>query len=150
MVTYLVIGGLGVPSQRSSLSWAIASLLVFTGFVAYVCMIPIIFAIVSELPSSLLRSKSVATARFSYAVINIAANVLTTYQLNPTAWAWGAKTGFFWGGSCVLGLLFVYFAVPEPKDRTVAELDLLFKRKVSARKFAVTEVHVSEVASERD
>jgi MFS transporter, SP family, general alpha glucoside:H+ symporter len=62
MVTYFAIGGLGLPSQRRSLSWAIASLLVFTAFVAYVNIIPIIFAIVSELPSSLQGSKSVATA----------------------------------------------------------------------------------------
>ncbi|KIW99541.1 uncharacterized protein Z518_11280 [Rhinocladiella mackenziei CBS 650.93] len=143
-VIYVV---LGVPPSTSSLSWAIASLLLASAFIAYICMIPVIFAVVSEIPSSLLRSKSVAIARFSYAVINVVANVLTPYQLNPSAWGWGAKSGFFWGGSCILGLLFTYFVVPEPKDKTVAELDLLFKKKVSARKFTKTQVHVSEVAT---
>lgn len=38
--------------------------------------------------------------------------------------------------------MYTYFRVPEPKDRTFAELDLLFERKVSARNFAKTEVDV--------
>lgn len=142
-----IIGGLGVPHPTSSLSWAIASLLVVSAFVSYVCSIPVIFALVAEIPSSLLRSKSVATARFSYTVLNIAANVITPYQLNPSAWNWGAKSGFFWGGSCILGVTFAYFVVPEPKDRTVAELDLLFEKRVSARKFAQTRIEVAEVAA---
>ncbi|GJN80016.1 hypothetical protein PLIIFM63780_003540 [Purpureocillium lilacinum] len=140
------IGGLGVPKATSNLSWAIASLLVVSAFVSYLCSVPVIFALVAEIPSSLLRSKSVAIARFSYTVLNIAANVLTPYQLNPSAWGWGAKSGFFWGGSCILGLIFAYFVVPEPKDKNVAELDLLFKKKVSARKFTAVRVDVSEVA----
>lgn len=143
---WVVLGATGVPHETSGLSWAAASLLVVSGFVAYVCMIPVIFAMVSEIPSSTLRSRSVALARFTYAVLNVAANVVTTYQLNPTAWAWGAKSGFFWAGSSILGLLFTWFYVPEPKGRTVAELDLLFEKKVSARRFASTSVSVAEVA----
>ncbi len=36
--------------------------------------------------------------------------------------------------------------MPEPKCRTVAELDLLFEKKVPARGLAVTTVRVAEVA----
>lgn len=144
-VIYFVLGGLGVPQSTSNLSWGIASLLLASAFIAYIFMIPVIYAIVSEIPSSLLRSKSVAIARFFYAAVNVAANVLTPYQLNPSAWGWGARSGFFWGGSCFLGLLFTYFLVPEAKDKTIAELDLLFEKKVSARNFSKTQVHISEV-----
>lgn len=77
--------------------------------------------------------------------MNIAANVLIPYQLNPTAWNWGAKSGFFWGVSSIFGLIFTYYVVPEPKDRTVAELDLLFEQKVSARKFAQVQVNIADV-----
>jgi len=143
---WIVLGATGVPHRTSGLSWAAATLLVISGFVAYVCMIPVIFALVSEIPASTLRSKSVALARFTYAVLNVAANVLTTYQLNPTAWAWGARSGFFWAGTSILGLLLTWYCVPEPKGRTVAELDLLFEKKVPARKFRNTSVSVAEVA----
>lgn len=37
-------------------------------------------------------------------------------------------------------LIYTYFRVPEPTGRTFAELDLLFERRVSARKFATTDV----------
>ncbi|KIX01876.1 uncharacterized protein Z518_09603 [Rhinocladiella mackenziei CBS 650.93] len=148
---FLGVGGLGIPqstSPSSALSWSIGALLLVSVFVADVTVAPVSFTLVSEIPSSLLRSKSVVIARFSYAALNIVANVITPYQLNPSAWGWGAISGFFWAGSCFLGLIFSYFFVPEPKDRTVAELDLLFEKKLPARKFAKAEVHLSEVAAE--
>ena len=38
--------------------------------------------------------------------------------------------------------MYTYFRVPEPSGRTFAELDLLFERGVSARKFATTKIDV--------
>lgn len=63
-------------------------------------------------------------------------------MLNPGAWDWGNYTGFFWGGICFLCIIYTYFRVPEPRGRSFAELDLLFERKVSARKFSSTHVDV--------
>ena len=61
-------------------------------------------------------------------------------MLNPSAWNWGAKAGFFWAGTCALCAVWTYFRLPEPKGRTYGELDVLFERGVSARKFKTTEV----------
>lgn len=152
-VIMLLVGGLGIAqhaaSKSDSLAWGIGALLLVSLFVANVAVTPISYALVSELPSALLRSKSVVIARFVYAAINIAANVITPYQLNPSAWGWGARTGFFWAGAAVLGWIFVYFCVPEPKGRTIAELDPLFERKVSARKFAKTDVSIVEAVDNK-
>lgn len=38
--------------------------------------------------------------------------------------------------------MYTYFRLPEPNGRTFAELDVLFERRISARKFAETEVNV--------
>lgn len=46
----------------------------------------------------------------------------------------------FWAGACFLLLVWTYFRLPEPKDRTYGELDVLFEHGVSARKFASTRV----------
>lgn len=46
------------------------------------------------------------------------------------------------GGICFLCIIYTYFRIPEPRGRTFAELDVLFERRVSARKFASTEVDV--------
>jgi SP family general alpha glucoside:H+ symporter-like MFS transporter len=45
-------------------------------------------------------------------------------------------------GSCFLCVIYAYFRVPEPSGRSFAELDLLFEKGVSARKFAKAEVDV--------
>ena len=119
-------------------------LMIFT-FV-YDCTIgPVCYSLVAELSSTRLRQKSVVLARNLYNVGSIICNILVTRQLNPGAWNWGAKTGFFWGGSCFLCLVWTFFRLPEPKDRTYAELDVLFENKVSARKFESTVIH--ELAS---
>lgn len=49
-------------------------------------------------------------------------------------------TGFFYAGLTFLLLTFMWFMLPETKGRTFAELDVLFDNKVSARKFAKTNV----------
>jgi SP family general alpha glucoside:H+ symporter-like MFS transporter len=142
-VIMLLVGALGVPQARSdkpAYAWAIGSLLLVSSFL-YNCSIgPLTNTLCSEIPSSILRSKSVVLARWSYAITTIVAGVLTPYQLNPTAWNWSAKTGFFWAGGCLISFIFAYFCVPEPKDRTTAELDIMFERKISARNFSKTPV----------
>lgn len=49
-------------------------------------------------------------------------------------------------GVCFLCLIYTYFRVPEPSGRTFAELDMLFEKGVSARKFATTQVNVFDRA----
>jgi SP family general alpha glucoside:H+ symporter-like MFS transporter len=145
LIIMILIGSLGVPqaqNPKSSYAWAIGSLLIISSFL-YNCSIgPLTNTLCSEIPSALIRSKSIALARWSYAVTTIVAGVFTPYQLNPTAWNWEAKTGFFWAGGCVISVVFAYFMVPEPKDRTTAELDILFERKIPARHFAKTPVDI--------
>jgi SP family general alpha glucoside:H+ symporter-like MFS transporter len=36
--------------------------------------------------------------------------------------------------------VYTYFNLPEPRGRTFAQLDVLFERRISARKFHKTEV----------
>lgn len=61
-------------------------------------------------------------------------------MLGPLEWNWGGKTGFFWAGMCFMLLTWCYFRLPEPKDRTYGELDVLFEHGVSARHFKSTKV----------
>ena len=44
-------------------------------------------------------------------------------------------TGFFYAGLTVLLILFMYFMLPETRNRSFAELDVLFENNVSARQF---------------
>lgn len=63
---------------------------------------------------------------------------MTPRMLNPSAWNWGAKSGFFYAGTCFLGLVWTWFRLPEPKGRTYGELDTLFEQRIPARQFSKT------------
>ncbi|KAF2002488.1 maltose permease MAL61 [Amniculicola lignicola CBS 123094] len=100
------------------------------------------YSLVAELSTRRLQIKTVVLGRNLYNVVGIICSVLSPYMLNPGAWNWQNYTGFFWGGICFCCIIYTYFRLPEPRGRSFAELDVLFERKISARKFAETEVNV--------
>ncbi|KAL2148231.1 hypothetical protein VTH82DRAFT_3943 [Thermothelomyces myriococcoides] len=120
--------------------WAIGSLLLVYTFAYDSTVGPVCYSLVSELTSTRLRTKSVVLARNLYNLMGLVTNIITPRMLNPTEWNWGAKSGFFWAGTCLLSAIWTYFRLPEPKGRTYGELDVLFENRVSARKFKTTAV----------
>ncbi|KAL2440865.1 hypothetical protein ABEF95_007726 [Exophiala dermatitidis] len=72
--------------------------------------------------------------------MGIVVGTMQPRMMNPTAWNWRGKTCFFWAGLNLLGLIWSYFRLPEPKGLTYAELDVLFENHVSARKFKTVKV----------
>lgn len=143
----IIIGALGVPqakSSNSSYAWGIGSILIISSFIYYATIGPLTNTLCAEIPSSLLRSKSIVLARAAYTVTSVAAGVLTPYQLNPTAWNWGAKTGFFWAGGCVISLVFAYYMVPETAGRTTADMDILYEKGTSPRHFSTQSIDFVE------
>jgi SP family general alpha glucoside:H+ symporter-like MFS transporter len=137
-----IIGGLGVPPlvTNGPLGWGIGALMLIYTFVYDLTIGPVCYSLVAELSSTRLKAKSIVLARNFYNMAGLINNALTPNMVNPSAWGWGAKAGFFWGGVCFMCWLWTYFRLPEPKGRTYGELDVLFERKVSARKFKTTMV----------
>ncbi|KAH8697997.1 putative MFS maltose permease [Talaromyces proteolyticus] len=141
-----VIGFSSLAPDHPSRDWGIGSMLIVFTFVYDLSVGPVCYSLVAELSSTRLRAKTIVLARNVYNVGGIIVNILSNYQLTTTAWNWGAKTGFFWGVSCVLCVIWVFFRLPEPKGRTFAELDILFEKGVSARKFKETTVDITETS----
>ncbi|KAK4062797.1 uncharacterized protein Triagg1_9667 [Trichoderma aggressivum f. europaeum] len=56
--------------------------------------------------------------------------------INPTAWNWRGKAAFLWAGTNLIGIVWTYFRLPEPKGLTFADIDVLFERRVPAHKFS--------------
>lgn len=135
----IVVGSCSFAGTKAS-NWAIGGVLIFFVFVYDFTIGPITYSIVAEMSSTRLKAKTIVLARACYNTSNIAVNVLTNYQLADANWAWGAKTAFFWAGTCGLVVIWTYFRLPEPKGRTYGELDMLFEQRVSARKFSSTHV----------
>ncbi|KAJ5133367.1 hypothetical protein N7448_001604 [Penicillium atrosanguineum] len=143
-VMLLIMGFLGlVPSEhRDAASMATGSLMLIWALFYQLTVGTVCYSLVAELSTRRLQIKTVVLGRCLYNIVAIICGVLTPYMLNPSAWDWGNYTGFFWGGICFLCIIYAYFRVPEPSGRSFAELDLLFERGVSARKFAEAEVDV--------
>lgn len=132
----LVIGCLGIISRRNSgAQWAIGSMLLLYTFTYDATVGPVCYSLVSELSSTRLRGKTIVLARNLLNITSIIINIITPRMLNPSAWNWGAKAGFFWAASCALCFIWTFFCLPEPKGRTYGELDVLFESKIPARKF---------------
>ncbi|KAG2413173.1 hypothetical protein HFD88_002362 [Aspergillus terreus] len=140
-ILMLITGSLHwAPEENNAAKWAVGVMLIIFTFCYDITIGPITYSLVTELSSTRLKAKTIVLARAGYNISNIVVNVLTNYQLNSTAWNWGAATAWFWGGTCLCCLVWAFFRVPEPKGRTYEELDMLFERGVSARKFHKTHV----------
>ncbi|KAF2878500.1 monosaccharide transporter-like protein [Massariosphaeria phaeospora] len=89
-----------------------------------------------ELPTQRLRSYTFGLA----AAVGFAGAWLTTftapYFINPAALNWGPRYGYIWFPSCLVAASWVFFFLPEVKNRTLEEIDEMFEARLPARKFA--------------
>ncbi|KAK3686781.1 hypothetical protein LTR37_019460 [Vermiconidia calcicola] len=144
-VTLMIVGFISLgPAGSAGVSWGIGAMLLVYTFVYDSSIGPLTYVIVPEAPSSRLRHKTTVLARNAYNITCKWTGVISPYMLNPTAWDWGAKAGFFWAGCTALCLTWAFFRLPETKDATFAELELLYERGVPARKFAKERVAITE------
>jgi SP family general alpha glucoside:H+ symporter-like MFS transporter len=136
-VCLIAIGGLGfAKSDQASL--AVGILLVISTLCNMITVGPVCYPIVAETPSGRLRYKTIVIGRVVYNLTGIFSNSVTPRMISATSWGWGAKAGFFYAGTNLLCLAWCYFRLPETKDRTFGEIDILFENKVPARKFKYT------------
>ena len=72
-------------------------------------------------------------------ILTVPYTSLNIYMLYPAP-RFNGYTGFVWGGCAWLVFIWAYFRLPETEDRTFHELDILFAKNVSARRFATTNI----------
>ncbi|KXJ90108.1 general alpha-glucoside permease [Microdochium bolleyi] len=149
LVCLVIVGGLGFADQSlKGPAFATGTMLLVYTLIYDLTIGPLCYSIVAEIPSTRHKIKTVVMARGLSNCMGFVNNVLMPNMLGVNAWNWGAKSGLFWAGLCSIILCWAYFRLPEPKDRTYGELDILFERGVSARKFAST--HVDQFADSSD
>lgn len=54
------------------------------------------------------------------------------------------RCGYVWASTGLVCYVLAYFFLPEMKHRSYREIDILFKRKVPARKWKETHIDVDE------
>ena len=145
-VILMVIGGLGCSTDKNSM-WGVGTLLIIYVMVYDLTVGPLCYCIVAEIPSVRLRAKSIIIARNLYNISGIVLSILTPYMLNPGAWDWLAKVGFFWSGFTIVCAVWCFFDLPETKGKTFADLDYLFQQNIKSRDFKNTEASVFDAES---
>ncbi|ORX38048.1 general substrate transporter [Kockovaella imperatae] len=135
-----LVGFLGIPKLSPAIGYSQGALMCLYVLTYDLTVGPTVYTIVSEIPSSRLRIKTVVIARNAYNVASIVANELNAPILNPTAWNLRGKGGFVWCGFCLISAVWAYFRLPETKGLSYEELDILFENKVPAKSFKSSHV----------
>ncbi|KAE8328078.1 general substrate transporter [Aspergillus sergii] len=135
----VTIGGLGWAHSTGA-HIAIGILLVLSNLSYMITIGPAAYPIVSETPSGRLRYKTLVIGRFMYNVCGVIINIITPRMISSAGWNWGARTGLFYAGTNLLCNIWCFFRLPETKDRSFGEIDILFENRVPARKFKSTKV----------
>lgn len=137
VVVLLLIGILAFPAEHNStVKWVQAAFTEIWVATYALTIGPLAFTIVSEMSSTRLRAQSIAMARNAYNLASLVSNVVEPYLINPQNANLKGKTAFVWFGTALPTLIWSYFRLPETRNRTYEELDLLFERRVPARQFA--------------
>ena len=140
MCLWLFIIGCLTLSSHSVVKWVQSALCIIWLLTFSLTIGPVGWAIPAEVSSTRLRSQTVVLARNTYYVAQIVANVIEPYMMNPTAWNWKGKTGFFWFACGFFTLVWAFFRMPETKGRSFEELDIMFAAKLPNKKFKTFKV----------
>ncbi|KAK8067642.1 hypothetical protein PG996_006754 [Apiospora saccharicola] len=144
IVLLMLLGVCASLPQNNSTNYAQACLGVIISFVFAGTLGPISYTIIAETSSVRLRALSTGVGRAAYYVAEIPMIYLASWMLNPTGGNIAGKCGYVWGGTAVVCFVSAYFFLPELKHRSYREADILFNRKVPARKFKSTVIDVRE------
>ncbi|KAJ4361344.1 hypothetical protein N0V95_001958 [Ascochyta clinopodiicola] len=105
---------------------------------------PASWVIIGETSSIRLRPLTTGIGRASYYIVNIPCIFLSSYMLNPKEANLGGKCGYVWGGTGFACFVVAYFFLPEMKNRSYREIDIMFKRKIPARQWSKTVIDVQD------
>ncbi|RBQ70750.1 hypothetical protein FVER14953_12321 [Fusarium verticillioides] len=143
----LIIGILGFVPKVDSVAIVTAAFLVVVQCIFKVSLGPTTYVVVAETASNRVRAQTIVIGRAVYVCGQIIVQQLNPRMLNSSsdAWNWGAKTGMFYFGLCFIWAVWIFFFLPETMNRSFADLDYLFQKKVNARKFTSTPVDLFEI-----
>ncbi|KAN0114479.1 general substrate transporter [Hyaloscypha variabilis] len=102
------------------------------------------YAYAAEVPTQRLRARTAAWSLAASNLIAIMFSFCTPLMINQGRAKWGVKTGFFFAGTGFVSVAIAWFILPEVTRRTPGEIDELFEKRVTLRKFDkyVTEVQM--------
>ncbi|KAK6066169.1 sugar porter family MFS transporter [Seiridium cupressi] len=143
-ILLVALGVAGSVGKSNSSSLAQASLGLIISVLFTLGPAPASWVIIGETSAIRLRPLTTGMGRAAYYIIEIPCIFLGSYMLNPTGGNLGGKCGYVWGATGLICLITAYFYLPEMKGRSYREIDILFKRRVKARKWKKTVIDVQD------
>ncbi|OAL30088.1 hypothetical protein AYO20_08891 [Fonsecaea nubica] len=135
-----VIGVLNIWSSLVFIAFTQALLTLVWTIVFQLSVGQLGWSLPGEVSSTRLRTKTICLARNAYYLVGFIGGVVQPYMMNPQALNWSGYTGLFWGTTAILTWVWAWYRLPETKDRTYEELDILFAKRIDARDFESTNV----------
>ena len=105
---------------------------------------PASWVIIGETSSIRLRPLTTGVGRGAYYAVNIPCIFLASYMLNPGQANLGGRCGYVWAGTAFFCSTLAWYWLPEMKHRSYREIDILFKRRVQARKWKKTIIDIND------
>ncbi|BEJ17485.1 hypothetical protein CspHIS471_0608860 [Cutaneotrichosporon sp. HIS471] len=129
-ISQIIVAAVGVArpiTDQAAQKVLVAFVCIFIAHFAS-CMAPLSWIITSELPPYALRTKSMSLSTASNWIFNFAIGYATPYLVNTGPGNVGLKTNVFWiwGGCCLACFFFTYFMIPETKQLSLEQIDLLY------------------------
>lgn len=128
--TQYIIGAIGtaLPNDEHAVKGMIA-LICFQVFFFATTWGPAAWVVIGEIFSLPIRARGVAISTASCWFWNCVLAVITPYMTGDEKGAvnLGPKVFFFWGGLCFLGALFAFFLVPEMKNLSLEQVDIMLE-----------------------
>jgi len=136
-----IAGSVG-KSVASSLAQAALGLIVSVFFVLGPA--PASWVIIGETSAIRLRPLTTGMGRAVYYIVEFPCIFLASYMLNPTGGNLAGKCGYVWGATAFICLVIAWWGLPEMKHRSYREIDILFQRRVPARKWKKTKIDIND------
>ncbi|KIV98804.1 uncharacterized protein PV09_09454 [Verruconis gallopava] len=136
-ITLYLIGILACIKTNGAI-WGQVAFMAVWGFVYQGTVGSVAWTISSETPTSRLRMPTQSLSTMMNGLSSCIWSFSLPYAINPDQGNLGGKIAFIFGSVLVFATIFIYFMVPETKDRTYVEIDQLWKQGVPPRKFKST------------
>ncbi|EQB55591.1 Solute carrier family 2 facilitated glucose transporter member 5 [Colletotrichum gloeosporioides] len=136
-ITLFLIGASSLVKTQGAV-WAQVVFMAIWSFSYQGTLGAVAWPIATEAATSRLRAPTQALAITANGLSSSIWTLSLPYAINPDQGNLGGKVAFIFGATLAVCCVFIFFMVPETKDRTYIEIDELWTRKVPPRKFKST------------
>ncbi|KAJ4178842.1 hypothetical protein NW767_014770 [Fusarium falciforme] len=124
--------------KASGAIWAQVVFMAVWSFCYQATLGAVAWPITAEAATTRLRAPTQAIATMVNGLSGCIWSFSLPYAINPDEGNLGGKIAFIFGGTLAACCIFIFFMVPETKNRTYIEIDELWSRNIPARKFKTT------------